>query len=85
MTLIAFSVAFMLVIQVALWFAIKRFRRVPDDTVSLPKSDAYREAAWWLAATVIVLILLGVLINRIYRAQRTPTGVMLAMRSSATI
>lgn len=83
MTLIVLSLAILLVVESAVWFAIKRLRAVPNGD-ELPKSSEYREAVWWLAATIVVLILLGFLTSSIYRAQRTPAEVILTMEPSIT-
>lgn len=69
----------MLVVQLALYWAIKRFRRLPHDVeATLPTSVARREAAGWLVATIIVLILLGLLahgvISRTESARRSDVG-----------
>ena len=79
MLLIVLSIATLIVAQLALWFAIKHFRRVPDDADNHLDSVAYREAAWWLVATIVVLITLCLLADSIYRAQRVPAEAMLAM------
>jgi heme/copper-type cytochrome/quinol oxidase subunit 2 len=77
--LIVLSIATLLVAQLVLWVAIKHFRRAPDDADNHLGSVAYREAAWWLVATIVVLIILCILIGNIYRAQRVPAEAMLAM------
>ncbi len=79
MTLILLLIAAMLIVQLALWLAITRFRHLPDDTeATLPASVARREAAWWLIATIIVLILLGLLAHRVIsradNARRSDVG-----------
>lgn len=72
MTLIVLFIAIVLILQLVVWSAVKRFRRLPDDANDAATAAAYREAAWWLAATIIVSILLALLVQYAYRAQRTP-------------
>lgn len=79
---IGISIAVLIVVQLALWFAIKRFRPTPGDNPSgvapASRGTLLREAAWWFIGTIVVVVLLVLLIERIYGEQRT-----LPERSSA--
>ncbi len=75
MTLIVLLIVSALVVQLALWLAIKYLRQAPGDARSASPSATYSEAAWWLAGTLIVIILLGLLLRHVYYEPRNPQPV----------
>ena len=81
MTLIFSFIAILLIVQLVLWMVIKRLRGLPDDAGDAAAPPAYREAACWLAATIVVLILLALLVQYAYIAQRTPDEISRASSS----
>jgi hypothetical protein len=70
MTFILLLILAAFIAEGALWLVIKHFRVVPDETSPI-RSSLFRETLWWLLGTLVVLILLGLLAERVYKHDET--------------
>lgn len=84
MTFILLFIIAALVAQCVLWVAIKHFRVVPEEMTRV-STNLFREGLWWFAGTLVVLILLGILIERVYnRDEKQANRIVVKERFTST-
>ena len=83
MTLILLFIVVAFIVECGLWVAIKHFRFVPDET-RLVRSSLFRETLWWFIGTLIVLLLLGILVERVYKHDETQVSQTTADRQTTS-
>lgn len=72
MMLIAASIVALIVLQIALWAIVKRFRTTPDGVRPAVDNRAARiETALWLAGAIVVVVALALFARSVYNGQRT--------------
>lgn len=81
MTFITLFIIAALVAQCVLWVTIKHFRVVPEETTRTRKS-LFREGLWWFIGTFVVLVLLGILTERVYHREETQANQKVVISSS---